>query len=389
MIESFKGKYFFLSNFYVAPVKYDGLTYNSNEAAFQAQKTKNKADRVMFTAMGPSEAKKMGRQVDLRSDWEDVKDQIMYEICLAKFEQNPDLAKRLFETKNETLVEGNDWGDDYWGRCSLKGLNKLGQILMRVRYDLYFDAEGIKNEVVEWIRDTFEKNGKDCNAIIGISGGKDSSVTAALCVEALGKDRVIGVLMPNGVQPDIDYSKKLVEHLGIRYTEVNIEDAYKGILDNITALYGPNELDYSPIVFSLQTMINLPPRIRMATLYAVSQSMNGRVMNTCNLSEDYVGYSTRYGDSVGDFSPLAMLTSDEVIAIGKACGLPNEFVEKTPSDGLCGKTDEDNLGFTYKVLNRYIRTGVCEDAEIKKRIDDMHEKNLFKLQPMPHFEYKN
>jgi NAD+ synthase len=125
----------------------------------------------------------------------------------------------------------------------------------------------------------------------------------------------------------------------------------------------------------------------MATLYAVSQSVGGRVMNTCNLSEDYVGYSTRYGDSAGDFAPLANLTSDEVIAVGAACGLPNSFIYKTPSDGLCGKTDEDNLGFTYKVLNKYIRTGICEDSKIKERIVAMHKKNRFKLQPMPAFPY--
>ena len=126
----------------------------------------------------------------------------------------------------------------------------------------------------------------------------------------------------------------------------------------------------------------------MATLYAISQSCNGRVANTCNLSEDYIGYSTRWGDSVGDFSPLANLTSDEVIAIGVECGLPDEFVNKIPSDGLCDKTDEDNFGFSYKVLNAYIRTGICEDDVIKTKIDYMHKKNLFKLQPIPSFPYE-
>jgi NAD+ synthase len=126
----------------------------------------------------------------------------------------------------------------------------------------------------------------------------------------------------------------------------------------------------------------------MATLYAISQSINGRVANTCNLSEDYIGYSTRWGDSVGDFAPLANLTSDEVIAIGDACGLPYDLTHKTPSDGLCGKTDEDNFGFAYSVLNKYIKTGVCEDKKVKSKIDRMHEKNLFKLMPMPTFQYK-
>lgn len=254
-----------------------------------------------------------------------------------------------------------------------------------------FDAVKVKNECVQWIRDWFEVNGKDCNAVIGISGGKDSSVVAALCVEALGKDRVVGVLMPNGKQYDIEDSIELVEHLGIPFTQVNIFDGCKSIIKNIDNMYVQQE-DRSRIgrfiEISDQTRTNLPPRIRMATLYAVSQSVNGRVANTCNLSEDWVGYSTRWGDSVGDFSPLSNLTSEEVVAIGDACGLPYELTHKTPSDGLCGKTDEDNLGFTYAVLNKYIRTGICEDEAIKAKIDDKHEKNLFKLQPIPAFNPK-
>ena len=237
-----------------------------------------------------------------------------------------------------------------------------------------FDALKVKNDCVAWIVDFFEHNGKGCNAVIGISGGKDSSVVAALCVEALGKDRVIGVLMPCGVQHDIDKALLLVEHLGIRHYIVNIKDAVDGVTKNI------------PFELSEQSRINLPPRIRMSTLYAVSQSNNGRVANTCNLSEDWVGYSTRYGDSVGDFSPCSHLTVDEVKQIGRLLGLPSVLVDKVPSDGLCGKTDEENLGFTYAELDRYIREGVIEDEEKKKRIDVLHERNLFKLKLMPSFE---
>ena len=251
-----------------------------------------------------------------------------------------------------------------------------------------FDAVKVKNDCVQWIRDWFEENGKGCNAVIGISGGKDSSVVAALCCEALGKHRVIGVLMPNGKQSDIEDSATLVEHLGIKFTQINIEDAYDSILDEMGDLYIPTS-DGSYVNqrmgISDQTETNLSPRLRMTVLYAVSQSINGRVANTCNLSEDYVGYSTRWGDSVGDFSPLANLTSDEVVAIGDACGLPYELTHKTPADGLCGKTDEDNLGFTYEVLNKYILTGECEDETIKAKIDEKHQKNLFKLQPIPTF----
>ena len=137
-----------------------------------------------------------------------------------------------------------------------------------------------------------------------------------------------------------------------------------------------------------QTRVNLAPRIRMATLYAVSQSKNGRVANTCNLSEDWVGYSTRYGDMAGDFSPLSRLTVQEVKAIGKHLGLPINLVEKVPSDGLTGNTDEDNLGFTYATLDRYIREGVCEDEKTKARIDYLHRVNEFKLKPLPAFEYQ-
>lgn len=253
-----------------------------------------------------------------------------------------------------------------------------------------FNAKKVKDECVNWIRDFFERNGNGCNAVIGISGGKDSSIVAALCVEALGKERVIGVLMPNGWQHDIDDSLELVKHLGIDFTCVNIASAVDGVLCNMRdylRIDSDGSYKNTGMKISEQTKINLPARIRMATLYAVSQSCNGRVANTCNLSEDWIGYSTRYGDAAGDFSPLAHLTSDEVKAIGYECGLPRDFVEKTPSDGLCGKTDEDNFGFTYAVLNQYIRTGVCEDSGIKEKIDRMHEKNLFKLQLMPSFPY--
>ena len=242
-----------------------------------------------------------------------------------------------------------------------------------------FDARTVKEDIIIWIREFFEQNGKGCKAVVGISGGKDSSVVAALCVQALGRENVVGVLMPNGQQHDIDVARALVDFLQIERYEVNIQDAYNGVMAPLQAALGQ---------VTEQSRINLPPRLRMAVVYAVSQSVNGRVANTCNLSEDWVGYATRYGDGAGDFSPLAKLTVDEVKQIGRELGLPAKFVDKTPIDGLCGKTDEDNLGFTYAVLDAYIRTGICTDSAVKEKIDQMHKRNLVKLQLMPVFEYK-
>ena len=216
-----------------------------------------------------------------------------------------------------------------------------------------FNPEKAANKCIEWIRRWFEENGSGCSAVIGISGGKDSSVAATLCAKALGAERVIGVLMPQGEQFDIDYSHELCELLGIRKIEVNIGET-------VAALKAA-----FPFEPSVQTATNIPPRIRMTVLYAVSQSNNGRVANTCNLSEDWVGYATRYGDGAGDFGPISHFTVQEVKAIGRYLGLPEKFVEKPPLDGLCGKTDEDNLGFTYAELETYFREVVVPPGETK------------------------
>lgn len=216
-----------------------------------------------------------------------------------------------------------------------------------------------KDEIVRWIQDYFKENGPGCHAVVGISGGKDSSVVAALCVEALGKDRVFGVLMPQGDQPDIVDSRNLISCLGINHCLINIESPVSSLLFRLG----------SKMEVSEQAKINLPARIRMATLYAVAQSLpnGGRVANTCNRSEDFVGYSTKFGDSAGDFSPLSHLMVHEVIQIGHELGLPAGLVEKTPSDGLCGKSDEDNLGFTYAQLDAYITNGTSGNVELDKR----------------------
>ena len=241
-----------------------------------------------------------------------------------------------------------------------------------------FDAAKIKDKIVQWIADYFTENGKGCCAVIGISGGKDSSVTAALCVQALGRDRVLGVLMPQGVQKDIDVALSLVSKLGINHRIINIKSG----VDSLVAAI--RESGTEP---NKQALINTPARIRMAALYAVSAVVDGRVANTCNLSEDWVGYSTKFGDSAGDFSPLSQLTVSEVKTIGRELGLDSIFTEKTPEDGLSGLTDEENLGFSYNTLDRYIREGICEDTSVKERIDRLHRLNLHKLSLMPSFEY--
>ena len=239
-----------------------------------------------------------------------------------------------------------------------------------------FDAGKVKKDVVQWVRDYFEENGKDCNAVVGLSGGKDSSVTAAICVHALGKDRVFGVLMPQGVQYDIDYSRDIAAHLEIKHFVINIKDSVDALLSS---------LKEGGLSTNKQAVINIPARIRMTTLYAVSAIVNGRVANTCNLSEDWIGYATKHGDGAGDFSPLSQLTVTEVKLLGRELGLPSKFTDKVPEDGLSGLTDEENIGFTYNVLDKYIREGVCENAAVKKEIDRLNQINAHKLKLMPHF----
>ena len=235
-------------------------------------------------------------------------------------------------------------------------------------------------KVIEWIKQYFEDNGKDCNAIIGISGGCDSSVTAALLVKALGKDRVIGVLMPNGDQYDIDCSYQLVKFLDIKYYVININKPYLELTNEIDTKLKIDSKSYDIY------RTNTPSRLRMATLYGVSGLLNGRVANTCNLSEDYVGYSTKFGDSAGDFSPISNFTKTEVRELGEELGLPKNLIYKVPEDGMSFKSDEEKLGFTYEVLDKYIRTGEIDDLKIKEKIDKMHLANLHKIQLMPSYK---
>ncbi|MBO5319537.1 MAG: NAD(+) synthase [Ruminococcus sp.] len=241
-----------------------------------------------------------------------------------------------------------------------------------------FDAKKTTEKLVKWVKDYFESSASpETKAIIGISGGKDSSIAAAVCVKALGKDRVIGVMMPQGIQSDIDCSRKLCDFLGIKTYTVNIGDTVTAFMDELKKHMEPNN----------HAIVNTPARIRMTTLYAVGATLGGRVVNTCNLSEDWVGYSTKYGDAAGDFSPLSDLTVTEVLAVGDELGLPYDLVHKVPTDGLCGKTDEENLGFTYAMLDKYIRgeDDLSDVPEIKEKIDRLHNANLHKLMLMPKY----
>lgn len=243
-----------------------------------------------------------------------------------------------------------------------------------------FNVEKVTADLINWVREYFNKNASpDTKAVVGISGGKDSSVAAAVCVKALGADRVIGVLMPKGEQPDIDCSRLLVDTLGIKNYTINVGETVNALTSEIAA-----HIELTP-----QAIINTPARIRMTTLYAVAACVGGRVTNTCNLSEDWVGYSTKFGDAAGDFSPLSSLTVTEILQIGDYLGLPAQLVHKIPIDGLCGKSDEENLGFTYAQLDRYIRgiTDLSDDPELKEKIDRMHRNNLHKLELMPKFEF--
>lgn len=245
---------------------------------------------------------------------------------------------------------------------------------MEKKYSL--NSEYYIDLIVSRIKEFYSDKPKAAKAVIGISGGKDSTVCAALLVKALGAERVIPVLMPNGEQKDIEDSRKVCEILGLKHVvEINIGDTYKTFTRELAANVGTD------IESNKLHTTNTPARIRMMTLYAVAAHVNGFVCNTCNLSEDYIGYSTKYGDAVGDFSLINKFTVSEVSAIGMELELPRELIYKAPSDGMCGKTDEDNLGFTYKELDEWIRYGIKGPSYDK--IEKMHNNKNTELKLVP------
>ena len=239
-----------------------------------------------------------------------------------------------------------------------------------------FDEKQTAEKLVKWLKDYFDNNGQPINAVVGCSGGKDSTVVLAALTKAIGPDRIYAILMPNGEQADIDDSYKICEYLGLKPHVCNIQDAYNGVVGSVSGEFEPTG----------QMKINLAPVLRMTTLKAISQCVNGRFTCNGNASEAYIGWFTIDGDDRGSVKPLINMTVTEVIQVGEALGLPDWMIHKTPTDGLCGQTDEDKFGFTYEVLDKYIRTGEIDDLEVKAKIDDMHKRNAFKLKPMPSFE---
>ena len=242
----------------------------------------------------------------------------------------------------------------------------------------HFDAEAARDNLVGEIRRTAREQGFD-RVVLGISGGKDSTVTAALCARALGRENVYGIMLPDGVQKDISDSRRVCEALGIRRRVVNIGKMHEALRE-ATDQNGPyaGEDGFS-VPFSRLSDINVGPRLRMTVLRYIAQAIGGRLAGTGNLSEITVGYCTKDGDTSCDFGVLGALTSVEVVAVGLTMPeLPRDLVEKTPADGLSGRSDEENLGVSYRDIHRYIRLGTCGDAAVDEKIRQKEAANMHK-----------
>ena len=237
-----------------------------------------------------------------------------------------------------------------------------------------FNPETVVRDCIQWIQDWFEKNGKGCSAVIGMSGGKDSTIAAALCARALGPENVIGVAMPDNGQ-GVNKADEICKYLGINYLRMPIS----GITGGFSRMW--TELADEDFKWSMQAEQNIPPRIRMTLLYAVAQTYNGRVIETCNFSENYIGYFTLFGDGAGSMSPLGGLTVTEILQIGDYMGLPHKWVHKVPDDGLPHScSDEEKIGFSYKELDKFIREGIepegsCTNSSNTLKIDKIKKMN--------------
>ena len=242
----------------------------------------------------------------------------------------------------------------------------------------HFDAVSARDTLVKAIRELAAEQGFD-KVVIGISGGKDSTVSAALCARALGRDHVYGVMLPDGEQKDISDSLLVCRSLGIRYRTVNIGEMHKALKAQTNLEQDEIPEEEFAVPFNRESDINVGPRLRMTTLRYIAQAIGARLVGTGNLSEATVGYCTKDGDTSCDFSLLGKLTSLEVVEVGLTMEeLPKELVNKTPSDGISGVSDEEKLGLSYRDIHQYIRYGTCGDAQTDEKIRRKEKANLHK-----------
>ncbi len=231
-----------------------------------------------------------------------------------------------------------------------------------------FDAAAARDNLVAAIQETARAQGFS-RVVLGISGGKDSTVAAALCARALGKENVYGVMLPDGEQKDISDSRRVCEALGIQQRTINIGPMHE-YLREVTDQKGSvaAEGEFS-VPYNRESDVNVGPRLRMTTLRYMAQAMNARLVGTGNFSEITVGYCTKDGDTSSDFSLLGDLTSVEVVQVGLTMEeIPEDLVVKTPTDGLSGKSDEERLGVTYQQIHDYIRLGTSGSEEVDEKI---------------------
>lgn len=260
----------------------------------------------------------------------------------------------------------------------------MGYVIPNSLYGYKFDAKVEAQCIQKWVWDWMATgSGGAQGVLIGMSGGKDSAVAASLCCNALGNNEVRGLIMPydapNGEEPVYDEATQIAietcQHLNMQYSIIPL-CLLMDLDSSIYALHIQNDVD--------AIKGNIKARLRMMCLYAIAQEMRYRVCCTSNASEIYLGYSTKYGDFAGDFAPLSHLTASQVIEVGRALKLPEHIISRPPEDGLSGKTDEANFGFTYEQLDLYLTTGRCDDEEIKTKIENMHSRGLHKSVPIPH-----
>lgn len=247
-----------------------------------------------------------------------------------------------------------------------------------------FNPDKEAARVVTWTRQFLDEF-HDRPLVIGISGGKDSTITAAALAEAVGPNRILGVLLPNGKQNDIGVARRVCDFLEIQHVQLNIFPMYDAMLRQIK-LNIPNMRNE---VFNSIVRSNAPCRCRTTMLYTIANQFHGRVVNTCNLSESYVGYDTKWGDQCGDFNLFQDYTASEVKAMGYSLGVAKEFIEKAPDDGMCGQTDEERWGFTYEYLDAWLRSTRGHENETDRKIIEMHQAAMHKLLAvkLPHPEY--